>query len=316
MKRVGLIIGGVIFALGLVTLVNYSKPTLREGNIDYSIYARPNCEEPIQYTLGDIDPRFDISNDEIIQLLKEAEGVWEQGVGENLFAYTPTKGKGVVNIDFIFDERQERVLAEKQSSKELQDRWKHYDDLVDAYNNQLAQHNNRVDQYNQDLAQYEIRLQAYNQRVEDWNQSSRTSRAELAWIQAEEQSLRAISQELETRRRALNAFEDDLNKAVSELNELHNNLSNQTNYHNTQYNTGEEVIAGDQGAYTIHVYQYYSTAELRAILAHEMGHALGIDHLDDDKAIMHYLAKEQNFYPLQLTPSDVAAVHSVCNFSQ
>jgi len=316
MKKIALTVGGIVLVAVAITLVGYINPTFRENGFDYSIYARPSCDEPIQYTLGDIDARFGVSNDEIIQLLGEAETVWEQGVGINLFEYVPTRKKGVVDVNFIFDQRQEQVIAQKQSSQELQDQWKHYSDLADEYNRQLKEHNVRIEKYNEDLAQYEARLAIYNQRVEEWNQGDRTSRAELKWIQTEEQNLKTIEQELETRRQALNAFTDDLNKVVNELNALHKSLSEQTDYHNAQYNAGEHVVAGDQGSYTIHIYQYYSTAELRAILAHEMGHALGIGHLDDHEAIMYYLTKDQNLYPLQLTPDDIAAARSTCNLPQ
>jgi predicted Zn-dependent protease len=49
------------------------------------------------------------------------------------------------------------------------------------------------------------------------------------------------------------------------------------------------------------------------VLAHEFGHALGLDHVEDPQAIMYYLMDKQNIKDLKLTTDDINALKKGCN---
>jgi predicted Zn-dependent protease len=47
-------------------------------------------------------------------------------------------------------------------------------------------------------------------------------------------------------------------------------------------------------------------------LAHELGHTLGLGHVDNPTAVMHYLMGEQNIDDLTLTRDDIDALRTAC----
>jgi len=74
---------------------------------------RQNCRPQfLEYSLGDIDPRFNLKNEEILAVLKDSEGIWEEPLGYDVLRYNPD---ATFKINFVFDERQEYV----QNTKEI-----------------------------------------------------------------------------------------------------------------------------------------------------------------------------------------------------
>ena len=62
------------------------------------------------------------------------------------------------------------------------------------------------------------------------------------------------------------------------------------------------------------VNQFINEKELILILAHELGHALGISHLQQPESIMYSQMGEQQLNPsVQLTQSDIRAAQQLCN---
>lgn len=81
---------------------------------------------------------------------------------------------------------------------------------------------------------------------------------------------------------------------------------------------GEEFTEGEykseykSGVYEqeIDIYEFSTKAKLRRVLAHELGHALGLDHVEDPKAIMYRLNQGTND---TLTKDDLAELKTYCN---
>jgi predicted Zn-dependent protease len=85
------------------------------------------------------------------------------------------------------------------------------------------------------------------------------------------------------------------------------------------YNDSSKVLGGkfDQGRYkktdyrkSITIYHFNDRDMLTRVLAHELGHALGLKHNNNQRAIMYHL---NQFKTVELAPEDIAALKEHCN---
>jgi predicted Zn-dependent protease len=103
---------------------------------------------------------------------------------------------------------------------------------------------------------------------------------------------------------------------VKALAEKANAVAETHNRHVTTFNTlyggPREFHKGEFSGREITVFQFHDLRDLVLLLAHELGHALGITHVDDPAAVMNAMAAAQVFEPLELSVADVAALQARC----
>ncbi len=269
------------------------------------------CASPITYSLVALDPQFNIATSTLIDDLKRAEKIWEDPGGKDLFAYRETGGE--VSVRFIYDERQ--AATEKLSSIgiEIDESRDTYDSLRATYDSLSAQIQSEQLSYQRRVAEYEAREAAYNADVQKWNREGGAPPAEYKRLNAEKISLQ---KEL----RAIRDLESDLNENIDTLNALATTLNQlivELNIDVEQYNkTGARAGEFEEGLYevrsglaTITIFEFSSNAKLVRVLAHEYGHALGMDHVADSEAIMYQINKGA---ALVATDADIAELERVC----
>jgi predicted Zn-dependent protease len=81
---------------------------------------------------------------------------------------------------------------------------------------------------------------------------------------------------------------------------------------NDLYGSARQFHKGEYNGHEITVFEFHDARDFTLLLAHELGHVLGIGHVDDPAAIMHAVGGKQVVDPLALTAADTAALKEVC----
>jgi predicted Zn-dependent protease len=268
------------------------------------------CHTPILYRIGHIDAQFGLSDSEVRTALAQAEHLWENALGRNLFEYSAT---AKLPINFVFDERQHATRVRERLLSKLQQTEASRASLAQSYAIWRGLYQDKRNASEAARMAYEERVQAYNAQVQQWNarggpsvRVQQTLAVERAQIEASQHQLAADQSELRDIITTLQELEDRDKTLV----ETH---AKQVQSYNALYGEHRLFHKGEYNGKEITIYQYQDRTDLILILAHELGHALGLAHVDDRKAVMYELLSDQDLDTLTLTSADVRALHTACS---
>ncbi len=267
------------------------------------------CQIPIAYRIGTIDPRFNISYDEVRSVVGAAEGLWEDASGQNLFNFSE---EAELTVNFLFDDRQESTLAAEVLRDHLETKEELSESVQAEYTSSLKKFEALDATYEARVVQYKNRLTSYNDEVEKWNTRggapvevfSRLEDEKIA-LAKEQTKLNQLAAELNTLVRAMNTLGREGNSLIDDYNQT------ATEYNN-RFGTAREFAQGDYTGREINIYQFESREELIIVLAHEFGHAMGINHVAEETSMMYYLMGAQSL-AIGVTPFDLEAFSLLCD---
>ncbi len=271
------------------------------------------CRQPIEYSIGQLDASFGISREAFLRDIVQAEAVWETVWGRNLFQYVP-EAPLVVNL--IYDDRQQQTVEGQALDQTRKKAESIQEKLSTEQERVMTTYEKRSTEYEKALSTFKSRLAEYNKSVTDWNKKGGASPEEYNRLQSEMKSLSALQGDLESRRVLVNTLAEQVNKFSKQQIEVVEKYNDQVKEYSNRYGEGGESF--DQGEYTdsaINIYQFDDEPHLRLVLAHELGHALGIGHIDNPASIMYYFMERQDSVGLVPTAEDKAALTAVCSQS-
>ena len=266
------------------------------------------CRYPIAYSIGEFDERFSITEAEARVAIHDAETVWEEAVGEHLFTYDEN---AAFTINFVFDDRQALSDEQRADRSELEELQAENVAVSNRHTELVEEHRERQATHRAEVAEYEARLQAHNETVEAYNEAGGASPEEFRELEAERAALATEAERLDATISSLNALASEINELSEEGNRLIEQYNQQVAAYNERYGQSREFTQGDYQGDRINIYTFADQLELRQVLAHELGHALALEHVDDPEAIMYYLMGTQPD-ELTLTEADVAEFDRVC----
>lgn len=270
------------------------------------------CVKPVFYDIGTIDSRFGITKEKFLNITKEAEAIWEKGANQNLFDY---KDDARFKINLIFDDRQEQTMEANYSKEEIESYRTQYDSMVAEYKSSAHSYERDLGLYNNNGAIFENKLADYNNWVSEINSRGGATPKERQRLEVEKSELESEKSILDSQRLALNDRAGKLNSLGDSVNSLGKKLNITVDIHNQRFGEGREFEQGQTvGKKEINIYQFDTISDLRLVLAHELGHAVGLEHVENPKSLMYYLMDQQNPQNPALSQEDLSALSARCNF--
>jgi len=237
--------------------------------------TRP-CVETIHYSIGAVDARFGISNSALIADAEVAAKIWNKAAGKAVLAYDP---KAELKINLIYDEREANAKLGSQITR-----------LQESSDSARATLDARQ-------AEYTSELNAYNKSVQAINARGGANKSEAATLNRERVALNNLANSIRNDVASYNASVVSLNALVAEFNKSAGRTFEQGQY-----------VRDAQGE-RINIFEFIGATQLERVLAHEFGHAIGLDHNTDPKAIMFAKNESGSLIP---TSADMSALKAIC----
>ncbi|ENU29435.1 hypothetical protein F991_02666 [Acinetobacter sp. CIP-A165] len=264
-------------------------------------------ETPIHYRIAEIDPRFNLSSQQVLELTQQAANIWTQETGKQHFIYDP---HAKFSIHLVYDERQQQSTHRVQSLDQISQQQKQWENQHQQLQHVKDEIEKTTALLTNKQAQLTAQFQQYNADVQQFNQQ-RSSSKNLANQLAQRQKI--LQQQAATLQHDMllhNQKTQQINQEIKNLNQKNQQLvaaANQFNqvfqprlFHKGHFN-GKQIV----------IYEFTTADDLRLTLAHEFGHALGLAHTDDPKSLMYPVIQQQNLQRFSLTDSDRNLVKAI-----
>ena len=247
-------------------------------------FSESICETPIIYKIGTVDDKFDISVEELQTLAENGGEMWEDAYGKELFKYDEN---AKLEINLVYDERQDHL--------------KNIEDLGENVNDRKLDVDKKSKIYDQMISSFEKEMSDLNKKIDYWNSKGGAPKDEYEKIILEQDTLLRKAEKI-------NQYAQDLNKTVDFVNEKINNLNNNVKSFNDLLGENPEMGVYTSGIEKIDIFFYSNEDHLTNVISHELGHALGLGHLDREDALMSPSMTEHT----SLTEDDKKLVKDFC----
>ncbi|MDQ5962382.1 MAG: hypothetical protein QG653_189 [Patescibacteria group bacterium] len=278
--------------------------------VSFLFFSSPKaCSEPITVSLSPtIDSRFNMARSTIVTNLQDAIQLWNDVLPETeLLRFVETDGD--VAISFVYDERQRTTIQNERLKRQIAEQKNQLTTLKTSLSTTQETYEARSQEIQTKTSVYLKHVDEYKEKVDAWNEKGGAPAP--------------IYEELKREQLALEVERLNLNNDIANLNKLADTIKNTSGKHNTiveEVNQKVETINEtalrefEEGIYdpntkTIVIYEFESPLSLKRVLAHELGHALSVGHVEGKDSIMYPYNDSKTF---ELSESDTKAIKTIC----
>lgn len=285
--------------------------TMHEGASDTDESYQPvisPCTTSMGYKIGTFDNRFGIPKEVFLEEINRAAELWGGAFGKSLLHYDE---QGTLTINLIYDDRQARTEDVIYLALEIENSKQAAEEIKQAYEIEKNTYLTEESRLLQDGEVFQIKNKAYAEKVEAYNQKGGATKAEFDEMALTLEELKKEATSLDARREELTLLVDSVNKKVAKHNDLVayiNGLIRKSNSLGAKKFTEGKFSSKNN---TIEIYQYSNLTKLRRVIAHELGHALGISkHTQNIASIMYSVNTADT---TTLSKEDIEALREVCS---
>ncbi len=293
------------------------------GTEEWSAGSELPCAVPLEWRLARVDEGFELSRDEAAAAVEAAASLWEEAAGLPLFNFAP---EGGLPVRFVYDDRQARAQEQRRSEAELGLRESELAAKRAEIEEWRADHEALLARYQARVQDLEERLSRHNVSVRLWNERGTVPEEVRTKLHRSEEALEVERHELELRRRELEevqqrirAEEERFGREVERRNREVEALDRAFPPTHVESGTYREEIRTRGGRVTfverkIEVYRFDERSDLIRLLAHELGHALGLGHTPARGAVMSefYDRQEEVEVPPAIHRADLELLRARC----
>lgn len=273
------------------------------------------CNEPLTYRIASIDSRFDTDRQSIEKVMQGVQDLWETALDKKVLQYRPNDG--TVGIHLIYGDEQQRTEDERQLSQRIERMQRQISSRKKNLKRLKSTYQKRKQVFLKSRNTYNEAVSSFNKKIDAWNKRGGVppeKKEEVEQIQRKINRLKTAAKRnqanAESMRKRVNYKSEQINRLIKRQNDVINQYNKRFN-NSHKFNQGRFIAKKNEQR--INIYQYRNRAELKIVLAHEAGHAMGLLHVENPKSIMHEMMGEQNIFNLALTKEDKDALRKKCS---